>query len=112
MGKTGVMILGIFTILSGIGNAIKIYEFWGKDMKIDVAWLIIIIIFASCILILLNEFRKDYQVIRKVVYQLFLESEGKKMGERIGKEIEPDIRKVLSKAINDGFAKAKKDLQK
>lgn len=104
MTKRWIRILEICTLLSGVGSVIKIYEFGGKNMKIDIGWVIIAIIFISCIIMLLNEFRKDYKITRAITYQLFLKSEGKRIGEKIGKEIGPDIRKM----VHEAFAEAKK----
>jgi hypothetical protein len=47
-----------------------------------------------------RDFRKDYQETRKIVYQLFGESEAKK------------IKNVVESAIHEGFIEAKKDLVK
>jgi hypothetical protein len=78
-GKIWKIILETSTILSGIGNAIKIFETTGgKNMKIDMTWLILLIIFIGCIAIILNGLRKDYQKTRQIVYQLFAGSESKK----------------------------------
>jgi len=67
-------------------------------MKIDIAWLIIAIIFISCIVIILNKLRKDYQETRKIVYQLFTESESKR------------IMKMVESAVHDEFSEAKREL--
>lgn len=51
--RTWIIILGISTILSGLGNAIKIYEtIGGINMNIDMAWLILAVIFLCSITVL------------------------------------------------------------
>lgn len=69
--KTWKIILGISTILSGLGNAVKIYETTGGiNMKIDVAWLILAIIFISSITVLIyfnrKERKKDYKDFKQL----------------------------------------------
>jgi len=108
MVKTWKISLGIFAILSGIGNAIKIYEMVDRNMKIDMAWLILAIIFITSVIILLNEFMKDYRLTRRIAYQLFLESEGKRIGKEIAQMAEPEIQKI----IQDGLIELKKNLEK
>ena len=88
-------VLWVATILSGIGGFVTLLEFvlnhWEVTMKFD-AWLFSCIIFSTafvaCIIIGLNEFRKDYKKIRQLVCQLFLESESKKLNKAVDSAIQ------------------------
>jgi hypothetical protein len=79
-----------------------IIEFINELNPWKVCFFAFFIIFLSSLFISIRrkyrEYKKDYQKIRSLVYQLFTESEKK------------EIKKVVESAVHDAFTEARKEL--
>lgn len=98
-GKIWNIILVISAILSGIGNAIKIYEAIGDaHIKIDIAWLILAIIFiGSGSMYLIGKYREFKIGIEEKVSKIESDYKEKFEIKKELTEIVTDIRKMVDR---------------